>query len=171
MTGHATVTLVVGGVTLVRQTDGLVNNSGDALKTFVDAKIVLSPLTATNPINQQHVITANVYQDDGLTAAQGGDGVTGFAPAPNGTVVTFGLVNSNGATAAFVGSNTPSTSGGAASVTINSATGGTRHHMGRLWKSVKAHGVCSRLSPRQSGFPRRSKRHMPVRQVRSRLPP
>src|SRR4029079_14872438 len=37
--GHGKVTLDIGGVTLVRETNGLAGNSGDAVKTFVDAKI------------------------------------------------------------------------------------------------------------------------------------
>ena len=103
VTGHAAVTLVVGGQTLVRETNGLAGNSGDAVKRFVDARIVLTPLTDTNPINAPHVVTATVQQDDGLTAAQGGDGITGFGPAPNGTLVTLSLVNSLGAFRDFRG--------------------------------------------------------------------
>ena len=68
VTGHATVTLVVGGQTLVRQTDGLAGNSGDAIKTFVDAKISITP-NATNEVGQPHTFTVTVLQDDGLTAA------------------------------------------------------------------------------------------------------
>jgi len=129
---NATASLVVNGQPLTRDTDPATTSipagpggSGPATKTFVDARIVLSPATATNLVNDAHTIVAQVWQDDGLTAAQGGDGVTGFAPAPNGTLVTFALTNSGGATATFVGSNTATLSGGSGSVQINSATAGT----------------------------------------------
>jgi hypothetical protein len=85
VTGHATVTLTVGGVTLTRETNGLAGNSGDAVKTFVDARIVITP-NATNEVGDPHTFTVTVLQDDGLTAAQGGDGVTGFTPATVGNV-------------------------------------------------------------------------------------
>jgi hypothetical protein len=95
VTGHATVTLVVGGVTLTRQTDGLFGNSGDAVKTFVDARISISP-NATNPVGAPHTFVVTVLKDDGLTAAQGGDGVTGFTPATVGNVDVT-LTDSGGA--------------------------------------------------------------------------
>ena len=34
----------------------------------------------------QNTITCTIQQDDGKLAAEGGDGVTGLAPAPNGTL-------------------------------------------------------------------------------------
>ncbi len=104
VTAHASITFSVGGVSLTRETDGSGNNSGDAVKRFVDAYIVLSPLTDTNPIFDVHTITATVQQDDGLSAAQGGDGVSGFGPAPDGTLVCFSL-NDNTANAVFTGSD------------------------------------------------------------------
>ena len=123
---HATTTFSVGGVSLTRATGTGGLNSADAHKTYVDAQIDLSPLTATNIVNQAHTITATVQQDDGIPAAGGGDGVTGFAPAPNGTLVTFSLLN-NTAGAAFVGGvNTCTTSGGTGTCTvqINTSTPG-----------------------------------------------
>jgi hypothetical protein len=129
--GNASTSFVVGGQTLVRDTDPATaavsgpGGSGPATKRFVDARIVLTPPSAVNPVNDPHVITAAVYQDDGLPAgAPGGDAVTGFGPVPNGTAVSFSLVNSGGATAAFVGGGTAVVSGGTASVTINSPTAG-----------------------------------------------
>ena len=47
------------------------NTTGTALtpnKRFVNAQIDLSPLTATNSITENHVITATVQQNDGLAA-------------------------------------------------------------------------------------------------------
>jgi hypothetical protein len=91
----------------------------------VDAKISVSPLTATNEVNHAHTITATVNQDDGIPAGAPGDAVTGFGPAPNGTTVTFSLAN-NTAGAAFVsGVNTCTTTGGTCTVQINTSTAGS----------------------------------------------
>src|SRR6185436_20565854 len=62
VTGHASVSLVVGGLTLVRQTDGIDDNSGDAVKTFVDAKISITP-NATNEVGEPHTFTVTVMKD------------------------------------------------------------------------------------------------------------
>ncbi len=88
---HATTTFDIGTVEVTRATGTGGLNSADANKLYVDAQIDLDPLTATNGITEDHVITATVQQDDGLAATDGGDGVTGWAPAPNGTVVQFSL--------------------------------------------------------------------------------
>src|SRR4029079_10020172 len=90
-----------------------------------DARIVLSPLTATNEVNSPHTITATVSQDDQLASGStGGDGTTGFGPAPNGTTVTFSLAN-NAAGASFVNNvSTCTTTGGTCSVQINTTTPG-----------------------------------------------
>ena len=122
---HATTTFSVLGVSLTRATgDGLSGDGVDVHKTYVNAQIDLSPLTATNEVNSAHTITATVQQDDGIPAAGGGDGVTGFGPAPNGTLVTFSLLN-NTAGAAFVGGvNTCTTTGGTCTVQINTSTAG-----------------------------------------------
>src|SRR6185369_11549390 len=69
-------------------------------------------------------ITATVQQDDGIPAGAPGDAVTGFGPAPNGTTVTFSLLN-NTAGATFVGGvSTCTTTGGTCSVQINTNTPG-----------------------------------------------
>ncbi|HXL44847.1 MAG TPA: hypothetical protein VN960_12415, partial [Gaiellaceae bacterium] len=91
----------------------------------VDAQIDLSPLNATNEVDDAHTITATVQQNDGLPAGAPGDAVTGFGPAPNGTLVTFSLLN-NTAGAAFVGGvDTCTTTGGTCSVEINTGTAGS----------------------------------------------
>ena len=95
VTGHATVELTVGGVTLTRETDGVAPNSDDAVKTFVDAKIEIAP-DATNEVGDPHTFTVTVMQDDGLSAAQGGDGADGFTAAPVGNVDVT-LTDTNGA--------------------------------------------------------------------------
>ena len=53
--------------------------------------------------------------------------MSGYGPAPDGTLVTFSLTNTNGATAAFVpvGGNTCTTTGGTCAVVINSPTAGS----------------------------------------------
>jgi Prealbumin-like fold domain len=124
VTGHAAADVGISGSTFHVETDGTGTNSGNAVKTFVDAKIAVSPLTATNEVNSAHTITATVQQNDGL--ATGGDGVNGFAPAPAGTLVTFSLLN-NSATATFVGGNTCTTIGvtGACTVQINTSSAGS----------------------------------------------
>ena len=121
---HATTTFLVGGVSLTRATGTGGLNSADANKVYVDAQIDLTPLTATNAVGDPHTITAHVQQDDGLPAGAPGDGATGFGPAPNGTLVTFSLVN-NTAGASFVGGNTCTTTAGTCTVQINSSTAGS----------------------------------------------
>ena len=99
--GNATTTLIVSGQPLMRDTDPATTTvagpggSGPATKTFVDAKISITP-NATNEVGQPHTFTVTVMQDDGLTAAQGGDGVTGFTAATVGNVDVT-LTDSNGA--------------------------------------------------------------------------
>jgi hypothetical protein len=81
----------------------------------VDAQIDVSPLTATNELNDpDHIVTATVQQDTG----------SGFAAAPDGTTVTFSLAN-NTAGATFKNDvNTCTTTSGSCTVTITtSATG------------------------------------------------
>lgn len=80
------------------------------------AQIDLTPLTATNKIGDNHVISANIQIHNGNGS---------WGPASNGTLVTFSLANTNGATASFVGGfNTCTTISGSCSVTINSPTSG-----------------------------------------------
>jgi len=81
------------------------------------AQIDLAPLDGVNKVGQNHIITATVQ-------VQNGDG--NWGPATDGTVVTFSITNSNGATAVFVPAspNTCTTSGGSCTITINSPTAG-----------------------------------------------
>jgi hypothetical protein len=130
ITGHASTTVTIDGTSFDVATDGANGNSGDAVKQYVDAQIDLSPLNDTNEVNDPHTITATVQKDDGKkVGATGGDGVDGFAPAPNGTVVTFSLpAADNTAGAAFTpaGANTCTISNGlgTCSVQINTTTAG-----------------------------------------------
>src|SRR5262249_8049632 len=92
--GNASTTFVLNGVSLTRDTDPATaaigagpGGSGPAVKTFEDARITITP-DATNAVGQPHTFTVTVQQDDGLAAAQGGDGVTGFTPVGAGKSVT-----------------------------------------------------------------------------------
>jgi hypothetical protein len=125
VTGHASVTFGVGGVSLTRET-GTTGNSGNAVKRFVDAKISIAP-DDVNAVGDSHTFTVTVQQDDGLAADQGGDGVSGFGPAPDGTIVTVTLTDASGAVTS-VSSNTcgtVGTVGGQCTVTFKSDTAGT----------------------------------------------
>jgi hypothetical protein len=107
---HATSDLTVNGVPLHVETNGVAPNSGDATKNWVDANIQVTPAQATNTIGTNHTLTGHVNVNDGSGA--------GFVNAPDGTVITFTLSNSNGATAAFVGPSSCTTAGGTGSCTV-----------------------------------------------------
>jgi hypothetical protein len=121
---RASATFTVGGVSVTRATTST-GTKTDANKRFVNAQIDLSPLTATNSITENHVITATVQQDDGLAAnAGGGDAASGYGPVA-GTTVTFSF-SQNAIGATFVGGNTCVTgAAGTCTITITSSTAGT----------------------------------------------
>jgi hypothetical protein len=85
--GHASSTLLVGGVSISVNTDGVAPNSPDAIKTYVDAKITISP-DATNRVGDPHTFTVTLSKDTG-------DG-NGFVAAA-GEHVDFTLTDSGGA--------------------------------------------------------------------------
>ena len=126
VTAHAKVTLTVGGVSLVRETDGVGNNSGDAVKTYVDANIAISPLTATNEVGTAHTFTVTVMKNTGTGS---------FVPAA-GVTVTATVTASNGATITSPGGIHPACVGiansptattdvnGKCTITVNSSTTG-----------------------------------------------
>ena len=87
VSAHTTFT-TPGGVILTRSTDGTGANSGPAVKTWVNARISITP-NATNEVGQPHTFTVALEKDLG-------DGA-GFVPAA-GETVTVTLTNSNGAT-------------------------------------------------------------------------
>jgi nitrate reductase NapAB chaperone NapD len=68
VTGHATVEVDVGGTTLTRATDGTGNNSGDAVKTYVDAFITVAA-DDTNRVDDSHTFTVHVEGDSGSGSA------------------------------------------------------------------------------------------------------
>jgi uncharacterized repeat protein (TIGR01451 family) len=114
VTGHASATINVDGQLVTIETDGSSANSGNAVKTFVDAYIAITPPEATNPTNTTHVYTAQVFIDAGNGA--------GYVAAPNGTLVTFTLLP--GSVGSFVGGNTCTTTAGACTITTTSANAG-----------------------------------------------
>ena len=58
----ATSTVDVNGTAVFRSTDGISPNSGNATKTYVDAKIEIDP-DATNEVGQPHNFTITVMKD------------------------------------------------------------------------------------------------------------
>src|SRR5204863_7862002 len=66
VTAHASSTLSLGSpATSVHvETDGTGLNSGNAVKTFVDANIQITPANATNPLNTNHALTGHVNVND-----------------------------------------------------------------------------------------------------------
>jgi hypothetical protein len=121
-TAHVTAggTVTVGGVSIPVATDGYGSFVNNNTKTFVDAKIAITPQTADNPVASNHELTGHVDIDKGEGA--------GFVNAPDNTLITFSLQNTGGATATFVGGiNSCNTTGGTGSckVSITSNTAGT----------------------------------------------
>ena len=115
MTAHTTLT--VGGVSLTRTTNGTGGNSGPAVKTWVNARISITP-NAFNEINAPHTFTVTLEKD-------AGDGA-GFVAAA-GETVTVTLTNTNGADRPARPGRSPGTTDAAGhfAVTFTSATGGT----------------------------------------------
>ena len=67
VTGHASATLSVGrlGDRSRWRPTARAATSADAVKTFVDANIQITPQTATNPVGTNHTFTAHVNVNDG----------------------------------------------------------------------------------------------------------
>ena len=93
--------------------DGVAPNAPDAVKTFVNANIQITPANATNPIGTNHVLTITVNALNGTIDA-----------GPH--TATASIVSGPGS---FVGSPTCTYTGGGATasctVTITSAVAGT----------------------------------------------
>ncbi len=87
VTGHASSSVQVGGLSVFRQTDGLGGNTGDANKRFVDARIGIAP-DDINEVGQTHTFIVTVQKDAGTGA--------GFVGA-SGEHVSFTLTDANGA--------------------------------------------------------------------------
>ena len=122
VTGHATAALNINGASINVSTDGLGGNSSDAVTSFADANIQLTPPTASNAVNANHTLTGHVN----VSSAGGG-----FVNAPDGTVIDFSLTNLAGATAIFVGLSSCTTASGTGSCTVairSPTTGSTTIH-------------------------------------------
>ncbi len=98
-----------GNGAFVRVT-GTPGNGGNAAKTYVDARISVTPLSSVNPVGTDHTVTALVEVNAGA----------GWVPASNGTPVVFTLL-SNTAGATFVTPSAVTTSSGQAFVTLFSS--------------------------------------------------
>ena len=96
-TANASVTLSVSGQSITRNTTGDTANAaalletpartGTGTKTYVDLRISISPLTATNPVGAPHVFTVLVEQQIGTgiwtTVANGVQPAVTVSPTPN----------------------------------------------------------------------------------------
>jgi uncharacterized repeat protein (TIGR01451 family) len=98
--------------------DAQAGDGADAVKTFVDANIQITPPTANNPVGKNHTLVGHVNVNTGTG---------GYVNAPDGTTISFSVTNTGGASAAFVGPSSCQTSGGSGScsVVIVSSTVGT----------------------------------------------
>src|SRR3954454_1142987 len=114
-TCHAASTLTIDGATITVETNGQNGNSGDAVKTWVDANIQLTPATATNPVGTNHTLHCHINVNYG----SGGP----FVNAPAGTVCTVAILSGPG-TPATQNCSTVGTTGSCDAV-ITSATPGT----------------------------------------------
>ncbi|MCC6493156.1 MAG: hypothetical protein IT424_09050, partial [Pirellulales bacterium] len=121
--GTAVSNVDVGGLTLVRSTDGAAGNSGPATKRFVDARIVITP-DGVNRVGDPHTFTAIVWVDDGLGTDT--DGEMGSFDRSGGAPILVTLANGGGAAATPAGPfNGLSDADGEFAVTFTSATAGT----------------------------------------------
>lgn len=87
VSGSATAQIpVAGSETFTVTTNGLAGNSSTVLKRFVDARITLSPLTDTNGITENHVVTADVEVNlgDGAGWVAATDGHVDVTTTPSG---------------------------------------------------------------------------------------
>ncbi len=110
-TANASASVTMGGVTVERSTSGNAGpaGSGPATKTYVDARISIGS-DGVNEVGDDHTVTGTVEVNAG----------DGWAPAPDGTDVTFTIVSGPGSLSA---SGCP-TIGGSCSVTLTSDTAG-----------------------------------------------
>ena len=128
VTGHAVSSLNLGSQQdpIFIQTDGQGQNGSNAVKTFVDARIHITP-TATNRVGQPHTFTAHVEKNlgdgNGWVDAAGVAVQITLANAAGASATPPGpfnaLTNANGLTTATFTSNTPGTVTGHAVSSLN----------------------------------------------------
>lgn len=124
LTIHAATDVVVGGVSLHRETDGLGGNGGDAQKTYVNLNISITPGTATNLVGDAHTFTVTVQKDEGtgFVPAVGVTTTVSYSPIPStpgSSPVTCGPTNASGQCTVSINSATPGVFAANASVTTN----------------------------------------------------
>src|SRR5262249_36610521 len=115
-TCSAASTLNINGASITVSTNGQGGNSGPATKTWVDARITITPASAINPVTATHTLTGHVDVDLG-------DGA-GFVSAPAGTSISFAIASGPGT----LGTPNPCTTAGntgSCTITLTSATPGT----------------------------------------------
>src|SRR5262249_33722395 len=104
---------IAGSAPFTVQTDGSGLNGANAVKTFVDANVQITP-DGVNRVGDPHVFTAHVNVNDG-------SGV-GFVNAPAGTVVSVAKVSGPGDLSAPSCATVGAT--GSCTVTLTSTTTG-----------------------------------------------
>jgi hypothetical protein len=111
--GHASASILSGGLSLARETNGLAGNSGNATKVWADARISITP-DATNEVGDSHTFTVLAEKNEGQGA--------GWVAADDGTIVAVTLTDSNGASSS-VATDTCATGtvGGSCAVTFTQA--------------------------------------------------
>ena len=135
--GTATAEIMIGGAVLIVSTDGLGDNSGPATKTFVDAKIAITP-DDTNEVGDDHTFTTVFWVDDGTGTDL--DGEMGTFDRWEAADVTVSLANSHGAVANPAGPFMGATDvNGEYDVTFTSLTAG--QVVGNATGSVEIDGV------------------------------
>ncbi len=100
---NASATLLLGGVSLTRDTDpatagvgaGPGGIEGPVTKTYVGARVLLSPLEDTNGVGNDHVLTVEVDIGDGIPDDPG-EPPDQFFDAPDGTPVSCTIVSGPG---------------------------------------------------------------------------
>jgi hypothetical protein len=84
---QASTDVAVGGLVLHRQTgDTNVGDGPNAQKLWVDANIQITPASATNPINTNHVLTITVNALNGTIDAGGGTATASIVSGPGSFV-------------------------------------------------------------------------------------
>jgi uncharacterized repeat protein (TIGR01451 family) len=128
---HAASNVMVGGLSLLRETDGLGDNSDVAVKTYVDDFNTIDP-DGVNPVGDPHTFTVTLWKDlgdgAGFVAAAGedvdfiltdGDGASSILDAPSSTCDDAGPnTDGSGQCTIVFTSNTAGTTTGHASSTL-----------------------------------------------------
>ncbi|NOZ49374.1 MAG: hypothetical protein GXP37_04900, partial [Chloroflexi bacterium] len=113
-TAHAAADIDFGGGAIAhRQTDGSNGNSDDAAKTYVNARLSLTPAQAANQVGDQHTFTAHLEFDTG-------DG-NGWVNAPANETITF---TKNSGPGTLGASSCTTAANGKCTVTLDSTTTG-----------------------------------------------